>query len=288
MTASLWKRRLRTNLFKFCLGALLTILYIFPLFWMFSTSIKSPQEILHVPPILFPAHPQTESYFQVLGLPTDRPPLSINGITLLINTLTISVYTTILTLLLAVPGAYALARFRLRGRSAMLLVFLLAQMLPNVLLVIPLFILFKPLGLINTFSGVILADAALALPMAIIILRASFLQIPVDLEEAALIDGGSRIQVLWYIIVPLIRAGLIAVGVFAFLTAWGELIFALTFLQNPELHPVSVGVYQFIGMYTTQWDSMMAFSTLIALPALIAFLFLQKYFIRGMTTGAVR
>ncbi len=288
MSTSLWNRRTRTNILKFCLGAVLTVLYIFPLFWMFTTSIKSPEEILHVPPILLPEHPQTEGYLQVLGLSGDRQSLSINGITLLINTLVISVYTTILTLLLAVPGAYALARFRIRGGSLFLLCFLVAQMLPNVLLVIPLFILFKPLGLINRYASVILADAALALPMAIIILRASFLQIPVDLEEAALIDGGSRLQVLWYIIAPLIRAGLIAVGAFAFLTAWGELIFALTFLQNPELQPVSVGVYQFIGMYTTQWDSMMAFASLIALPALIAFLFLQKYFIRGMTTGAVR
>ncbi len=280
--------RVRTNILKICLGAILTALYVFPLVWMFSTSVKPPEEILRVPPILLPEHPQAQSYLQVLGLSTGRQPLSSNGITLLINTLIISTYTTLLTLLLAVPGAYALARFRLRGRSVFLLAFLIAQMLPNVLLVIPLFILFKPLDLINRFTGVILADAALALPMAVIILRASFLQIPVDLEEAALIDGGSRVQVLWYIILPLIRAGLIAVGAFAFLTAWGELIFALTFLQNPELHPVSVGVYQFIGMYTTQWDSMMAFSSLIALPALVAFLFLQKYFIRGMTTGAVR
>lgn len=287
MTAFLWNCRSRTNLFKISLGAILTILYIFPLYWMFSTSIKSPEEILHVPPIMIPEHPQIESYRQVLGLPTDRQPLTINAINLLMNSMIISTYTTIFTLLLAVPGAYALARFRMRGRSIFLLCFLVAQMLPSVLLVIPLFVLFRPLGLINQYAGVILADTALALPMAVIILRASFLQIPVDLEEAALIDGGSSIQVLGYIIAPLIRAGLVAVGVFAFLTAWGEFVFALSFLQNPNLHPVSIGVYQFVGMYTTQWNSMMAFASLIALPALVAFLFLQKYFIRGMTAGAV-
>jgi multiple sugar transport system permease protein len=287
MTAFFWNRRSRTNIFKISLGAILTIIYIFPLYWMFSTSIKSPEEILHVPPIMVPEHPQIESYRQVLGLSTDRQPLTINAINLLMNSMIISTYTTVVTLLLAVPGAYALARFRIRGRSILLVCLLVAQMLPSVLLVIPLFVLFRPLGLINQYSGVILADAALALPMAIIILRASFLQIPVDLEEAALIDGGSRVQVLMYIILPLIRAGLVAVGVFAFLTAWGEFVFALSFLQTPELHPVSIGVYQFIGMYTTQWDSMMAFASLIALPALVAFLFLQKYFIRGMTAGAV-
>jgi multiple sugar transport system permease protein len=287
MATVFWNRRSRTNIFKISLGAILTIIYIFPLYWMFSTSIKSPEEILHVPPIMVPEHPQIESYRQVLGLSTDRQPLTINAINLIMNSMIISTYTTVLTLLLAVPGAYALARFRIRGRSILLVCLLVAQMLPSVLLVIPLFVLFRPLGLTNQYSGVILADAALALPMAIIILRASFLQIPVDVEEAALIDGGSRVQVLLYIILPLIRAGLVAVGVFAFLTAWGEFVFALSFLQTPELHPVSIGVYQFIGMYTTQWDSMMAFSSLIALPALVAFLFLQKYFIRGMTAGAV-
>ena len=277
-----------SKLFQFSLGAVLTLLYLFPLYWMFSTSIKPPEEVLHVPPILVPEHPQIESYRQVLGLPTNRPPLTINALHLITNSLVISTYTTLLTLLLAIPGAYALARFRIRGRSVILVLLLTAQMLPSVLLVIPLFVLFRPLGFTNQYTGVILADTALALPMAIIILRASFLQIPMDLEEAALIDGGSRLQVLTYIIVPLIRAGLIAVGVFAFLTAWGEFVFALSFLQKPDLQPVSLGIFQFIGMYTTNWDSMMAFASLVALPALVAFVWLQKYFISGMTTGALK
>jgi multiple sugar transport system permease protein len=285
---AMWNRRSLLKILPFALGALLTLIYLFPLYWMFSTSIKPPDEVLHFPPILVPEQPQVESYRQVLGVSADRPPLTINAIQLIMNSMIISIYTTSLTLLLAVPGAYALARFRLRGRSVFMLLFLTAQMLPSVLLVIPLFVLFRPLGFTNQYIGVILADTALALPMAIIILRASFLQIPVELEEAALIDGGSRLQVLLHIILPLIRSGLIAVGVFAFLTAWGEFVFALSFLQTPELQPISIGVYQFIGMYTTQWDSMMAFASLVALPALIALLFLQKFFITGMTTGAVK
>jgi ABC-type glycerol-3-phosphate transport system permease component len=116
-------------------------------------------------------------------------------------------------------------------------------MLPSVLLVIPLFVLFKRLGLYSTYLSVIFADTALALPFAIIILRTSFLQIPDTLEEAAWIDGGSRIQVLWFIILPLVRAGLVAVGVFSFLTAWGEFVFALSFLPKTEMQPVSLGVF---------------------------------------------
>jgi multiple sugar transport system permease protein len=135
---------------------------------------------------------------------------------------------------------------------------------------------------------VILADTALALPFSIIVLRTSFLQIPSEIEEAAWIDGGSRLQVLYFIILPLVRAGLVAVGVFSFLIAWGEFVFALSFLQNPELHPVSIGVFQFVGMYKSNFDSMMAFSTLVSIPAVIAFLFLQKQFISGLTSGSVK
>jgi len=131
-----------------------------------------------------------------------------------------------------------------------------------------------------------LADTALALPFAIIILRTNFLQIPIAIEEAAWIDGGSRLQVLYYIILPLMKAGLVAVGVFSFLIAWGEFVFALSFLQKVELQPVSIGTFQFIGMYKSNFDSMMAFSTIVALPAVVAFLFLQRQFISGMTSGS--
>jgi multiple sugar transport system permease protein len=162
-------------------------------------------------------------------------------------------------------------------------------MLPSVLMVIPLFVLFRQWGIINlSYTSVILADTALALPFAIVILRTSFLQIPIAIEEAAWIDGATRLQELYYIILPLIRAGMVAVSVFSFLIAWGEFVFALSFLQKPELQPISIGTFQFIGMYKSNFDSMMAFSTIVAIPAVVAFLFLQRQFISGMTSGSVK
>lgn len=273
---------------RFTLGLIATAIYLIPLFWMVSTSLKPQDQIFQRPPTLLPAAPQFDSYRSILGLPTNRPELYINSAVYFKNSLLIASATTLLTLALAIPAAYALSRFKFRGQSAFFLFLLVAQMLPSVLLVIPLFVLFKLLGLYNTYYSVIVADTALALPFAIIILRASFLQIPTALEEAGLIDGGSRLQVLWYIIVPLIRAGLVAVGVFSFLTAWGEFVFALSFLPDVGLQPISIGVFQFVGMYKTQWDSMMAFSTLVAIPAVVAFLFLQRQFITGMTSGSVK
>jgi multiple sugar transport system permease protein len=273
---------------RFVVGLFACVVYIIPLFWMVSTSLKPVDQIFQKPLVLFPSTPQLVSYRSILGLPTDRPDLYINTVVYIRNSLVIASWTTILVFLLAIPSAYALSRFKFRGRSAYLLFLLVAQMLPSVLLVIPLFVLFRRLGLYSTYLGVILADTALALPFAIIILRTSFLQIPEILEEAAWIDGGSRLQVLWFIILPLVRAGLVAVGVFSFLTAWGEFVFALSFLPKTEMQPVSLGVFQFIGMYKSNFDTMMAFSTLVAIPAVVAFMFLQRQFVSGLTTGSAK
>ncbi len=273
---------------RFAIGLTVTAIYLLPLFWMVSTSLKSQSEIFQTPPVLIPEQPQIESYRSALGLPTSRPELYITGTLYFKNSFIIASSTMVLTLLLAVPAAYALSRFNFRGKTTFMLFLLAAQMLPGVLLVIPLFVLFKMFGLYNTHFSVILADTALALPFAIIILRPSFIQIPDALEEAAWIDGGTRLQVLWHIILPLIRPGLVAVAVFSFLTAWGEFVFALSFLGKPELQPISIGVFQFIGMYKTQWDTMMAFSTLVAIPAVVALLFLQRQFISGLTAGSMK
>ncbi len=273
---------------RFVIGFIATSIYLLPLFWMVSTSLKPQSEIFHTPPVLFPSHPQFDSYRSALGLPTNRPELYITGALYFKNSFIIASATMLLTLLLAIPGAYALSHFNFRGKTAYMLFLLVAQMLPAVLLVISLFVLFKMVGLYNTYFSVILADTALALPFAIIILRTSYIQIPDALEEAGMIDGATRLQVLWHIILPLMRASLVAVGVFSFLTAWGEFVFALSFLAKPQLQPISIGVFQFIGMYKTQWDTMMAFSTLVAIPAVIALLFLQRQFISGLTAGSVK
>jgi len=273
---------------RFVFGLIITGIYLIPLFWMVSTSLKPPNEIIQKPPVLFPSAPQVDSYRSVLGYPTHREELYINTGVYLKNSLIIATCTALLVLALGIPAAYALSRFKFRGKTSFLLFLLVSQMLPSVLLVIPLFVIFRIFGLFNTYTSVIVADTALALPFAIILLRTNFLQIPQVLEEAAWIDGGSRLQVLWHIILPLIRPGLTAVGVFSFLTAWGEFVFALSFLGKTELQPISIGVFQFVGMYKTQWDSMMAFSTLVAIPAVLAFLFLQRQFINGLTSGALK
>ncbi len=279
----------RNTSIRFAIGLVVTIIYLIPLYWMVTTSVKPVAQIFQKPPVLFPSSFQIDSYKQIFGIPSGRAEIYINALVYLKNSLIIASATTLLTMLMAIPAAYALSRFQFRGQTAFVLFLLVAQMLPGVLMVIPLFVLFKQWGIINlSYSSVILADTALALPFAIIILRTGFLQIPTEIEEAAWIDGGSRLQVLFQIILPLIRAALVAVGVFSFLIAWGEFVFALSFLQKVELQPISIGTFQFIGMYKSNFDSMMAFSTIVAIPAVVAFLFLQRQFISGMTSGSVK
>ena len=282
-------RKQLETLARFLLGSIVTVIYLIPLYWMVTTSLKPVDQIFQKPPVLFPSPIQIDSYKQIFGLATGRAEIYIDAFLYLKNSLIIASATMVLTLIMAVPAAYAISRFQFRGRSVFVLFLLVAQMLPSVLMVIPLFVLFRQWGIINlSYTSVILADTALALPFAIIVLRTSFLQIPTEIEEAAWIDGGSRLQVLYYIILPLVRAGLVAVAVFSFLVAWGEFVFALSFLQQVELQPISIGIFQFIGMYKSNFDSMMAFSTIVAIPAVVAFLFLQRQFISGMTAGSVK
>lgn len=270
------------------IGLVATTVYIFPLFWMVSTSLKAPADIFRDPPIIFPSKPNTDIYHEIFGEPPDTAQVPVDGLLYMKNSLILGLGTMLLTMLLAVPAAYALARFRLKGSNLFMLLLLFSQMLPEVLLVIPLFIFFRDLTMINKHISVIVADTAMALPFSIIILRTSFLQVPRDLEEAALIDGASRLRALWKVIVPLVRPGLIAVTLFAFLYGWGDFIFSLSFLQNKELHPLALGIYNFVGYYRTRWEGVMAFSTVIALPVVITILLLQRYYVTGLTAGSVK
>jgi multiple sugar transport system permease protein len=273
---------------RFVVAALVTAVYLLPLIWMVLTSVKPPSEIIQKPPVLITTSPQIESYKSILGLPSDRPELYVSTISYLKNSVIIAAATMALTLLLAIPAAYALARFRLRGARLIILAVLVAQMLPSALLVMPLFVTVRSVGLYGSQLAVIIADTALALPLGIILLQTSFRQVPVEVEEAAWVDGASRSMTLRRVVVPLVRPGLVAVAVLSFLTAWGEFVFALSFLPDVENQPISLGVFQFVGMYKTQWDSMMAFATIVAIPAVIALLLLRGQFVSGLTAGSVK
>jgi multiple sugar transport system permease protein len=207
----------------------------------------------------------------------------------ILNSVVISVGTLVLTLVLAAPAAYALARLRLRFTALALLILLLAQMLPTILIAGPLFVIFSQFGLVDSYAAVILADTTIiTLPFAIIVLRPFFLSVPKDLEEAAMIDGASRLGAFWRVVLPLVRPGLVTVGAFAFLFAWGEFVFGLTLLTSEGLQPVTVALNKFIGQFSTRWNNLMAVSTAVAIPIVLIFAVLQRYIVGGITAGATK
>ncbi|MDN3495500.1 carbohydrate ABC transporter permease [Planococcus sp. APC 4015] len=255
--------------------------FLFPLYWLVSTSLKSPDQLFTSPPTWIPIPADFSNY----SVAVFDNPLMMRALG---NSLIISVGATVLTLALAAPAAYAMARLRLRWTGLLLLPFLVAQLLPAINIALPMFALFSQWGLVNTYPGLILANTVGTLPFAVIVLRPFYLTIPKELEEAAAVDGATRFQAFFRIVLPLIQPGLITVAVFAFVMAWGEFVFGLTLTTEREMQPVTVTLNSFIGLYGTQWGPLMAASTIVAIPLIVVFVVFQKYITSGLAAGSVK
>jgi multiple sugar transport system permease protein len=266
---------------KTLLGVLLMLVYLFPVYWMVATSLKASGDVFAIPPEVVPSPVVLRSYVEAVFTNS----AVIKGI---LNSMIIATSTLVLTLLLGSPAAYALARLRLRFALLIALLMLLAQVLPTINIALPLFLIFSRLGLVDTYLGLILANTALALPFAIIILRPFFLTVPGELIDAARIDGCTRFGAFWRVVLPLVRPGLITVGALTFVTAWGEFVFGLTLATSDELQPITVVLNRFIGQFGTRWNDLMAVSTVVALPIIAVFVGLQRFIVGGITSGATK
>lgn len=275
------RRRSRAEWRLTAIGIVLVGAFVFPLYWMISTSFKTPDQLFTDPPTWLPTQLELSNYMDAV-FDNDQMLQALR------NSAVISVGTTILTLVLATPAAYGLARLGLRWTGLLLLPFLVAQLLPSINIALPMFILFSQLELVNSYVGIILADTVNVLPFAVIVLRPFYLSIPRELEEAAAIDGATRLQTFLRIVLPLARPGLVTVGVFAFVITWGEFIFGLTLATRQELQPVTVALNSFIGQYGTQWGPLMAASTVIAIPIVVVFVVFQRHITGGLAAGAVK
>ena len=195
----------------------------------------------------------------------------------------------ILTLLFVIPAAYSYARFSFPFKNTSLYILLAINMFSGAVLLIPLYKVLRTLGLLNSYQAMIVPGVAFLIPTSIWLLKSYFEKIPVDLEEAAFVDGASRVQILRHIIAPLSTPGLVVVGIYAFIGAYAQqFLFAITFNQKKEFMPIPSGLYEFIGYTTVKWNEMMAASLVGIAPVLIVFLFLQKYIVEGLTSGAVK
>ncbi|TQL70577.1 multiple sugar transport system permease protein [Nocardioides albertanoniae] len=259
----------------------ITAVYLIPVYWMVNTSFKGAEDIFATPPDLLPLPPTFGSYADAVFSNGDIA----RG---LMNSGIIAVGTTVVTLLVALPAAYALARLKVRFVSAFLMLFLAVQMVPSVNLALPMFVLFSGAGLVNSYAGLIIANCSLAVPLAITILRPYFLAIPEEIVEAAKIDGCNELTAFWRVAVPVSTPGIITVGAVSFLQAWGEFVFGLALAPDERFQPVTVVLAGITNAFGTKWNDLMAVSAIIALPVIVLFIFLQRYIVAGLTEGATK
>lgn len=271
----------RRNIIIFIILLITTLVYIFPIYWMFITSITPLQEILGYPTTFWPKHPTAEAYIN--NFIRNRTILPYFK-----NSFIIGLGTSVLTLCCAAPAAYAMARFRLKGQMGINIFLLTTQMLPAIMLAMPIFILFSYFNLVNSYIALILANATLAMPFAILNLRPYFLALPKGIEESALIDGCNRFSAFLLIILPLVMPGLLTIGIITFLWGWGDFTFALILTTSEEVRPISMGLYKFIGQFGKEWDKLLAVALVATLPIIILFIAFQKYIVSGLTSGAIK
>lgn len=276
MTDSKWKMAGST-----LLGTLIIIVFLFPVYWMVKTSITPITELYNNPPNMFPIKASFDSYIN--NFVRNQDMIKYIG-----NSVVISLGTMLMTVLLAVPAAYALARLKIKGKAMIMILLLSIQMLPGIMMAMPLYIMFSKVGLTDNYMGLIFANLIHALPFAVITLRPFFLGLPGGLEEAAMIDGCNKFTSFTKIILPLVTPGLLTVSVFCFLFGWGDFIFALTLTTGDAVRPLTLGLYRFIGQYGTEWNNLMAVATLAALPIIIIFVSMQKYVVGGITAGSMK
>jgi multiple sugar transport system permease protein len=263
------------------LGTIFVLVFLFPVFWMISTSLKTPADIFATPPRLIPSPVTVAAYVEAV---IDNP-IVVRAVG---SSAIVAVGTMLLTLLLAAPAAYALARLNLPGGALVMLLLLITQLLPSIVIAGPLFVVFSRIGLVNSYPALILADTTITLPFAVIILRPFFLGVPRELEAAAMVDGTTQAGAFWQIVLPLVRPGLVTVAAFAFLLAWGEFVFALSLNVNEDVQPVTVALNKTIGQYGTEWNNLMAVATTVALPIIAVFAGLQRFIVGGLTAGATK
>lgn len=204
-----------------------------------------------------------------------------------LTSLIVGLGTAALALAVAMPAAYALSKYRLRVTVALVSALLVCQIVPSIVLATSLFIVFNWIHLINSYPGLILADGTYAIPFAILVLRAFFFSLPDEVMQAARVDGASEWQTFQRIVIPLARSAVITVAVFAFLNGWGDFIFALTILNGASIEPITLGIYSYLGNYTSDWGAVMAAAAFAMLPAAVMLVIAQRYIASGLTAGAV-
>jgi multiple sugar transport system permease protein len=266
-------RHLKTGI-----GLLLTAVMLFPVYWMINVSFTRDTDMRKTPPSFFPVDATLDGYRAVLG--QQLPYLG--------GSLVVGLGTVVLTLAVAAPAAYSLAKLRPRGGGVLGFVLLVAQMIPGIIMAMGFYAIFLTTGVLNTVPGLIVADSTLAVPFAVLILTTFMSGIPEELLQAARTDGAGVVRTFWSIVLPVSRNSLITVSLFAFLWAWSDFVFASTLDGGGDHQPITLGIYHYIGNNNQQWNAIMATAVVASVPATILLVVAQRYVAAGVTAGAVK
>lgn len=272
--------RLSKRAIFYLVVAFAVVIVVFPSYWLVVTSLQEEKYLLVYPPYLTPQLFNWRSYLSLF----EATPMVL----WLRNSIMVSLGVTALALILSVLGAYALSGFRFRGRGLFVFFLLATQMLPQALLVTPMFILFRQMGLIDTLQGLVVVDTAFVVPVTVWIMKGFFDSIPREIEEAALIDGCSRMSALFRIVLPLSLPAVVAVCVVAFFEGWNEYLFAVTFVSSSDNWVATMGLASFIGELATPLELVMAAAAIFSVAPVAFYLLMQRYIISGLTGGAVK
>ena len=270
---------LRSRLVLTLLQLLLAGVILLPFFWMVSVSLKPATEPFAIPARLWPQHPTLDNYLTAF-----RPEFRIY----FVNSVVVSLSTIAITVTLGLLAAYSFTRNQSKALLALMTLVLGAQMFPSSAIIIPIYRLMKGADLLNTYASLIIAYVTITLPVAIWMLRGFLARLPVELDEAAALDGAGPLRAFLWIIVPLSWPGLVATAVFVLIVTWQEFLFALSFTSTREMRTLPVGMNDFIGQYGIRYGELMASSVLVSLPVVAAFFLLQRQFVAGLTAGAVK
>jgi len=274
------KRRRVVKPFIIFWTVVIVLFLLFPFFVMISTMLKPGSEVYVSPPYWIPKKIALSNFVKLW---TQYP----FG-TYFKNSLIIAAGTTLLTTILCVPAAYAVSRFRFKGQKTLLYMYLVVQMFSPIVVVIALFKMIARMHLLDTYVGLILVNSVFTLAFVTWMLSGYFKTIPVEIEEAALIDGCSRMQTIIKIMLPISAPGLVTTIIYSFIASWNEFMFALTLVQSKEKTPLTLGLYNFVGRYTTQWELLTASAFLAIIPIIVLFLLIEKELVTGIVGGAVK
>jgi multiple sugar transport system permease protein len=259
---------------------LLLLFLLFPFFVMISTMLRSGEEVYATPPYWIPKHIILTNFVKVWA--------EYDLLIYFKSSLIIAFGATILNTLLTIPAAYAVARLRFVGRGFVVYLFLVIQMFSPVIVVISLFKIMAGLGLLDTYASLIMANAVFTIAFTIWMMNGYFRSIPIEIEEAAMIDGCSRVQTITRIMIPIAVPGLVTAMIYTFIFAWNEFLFGLTFIQSKPKMPLVLGLYNFVGRWTTQWEFLTTAAFLAIIPVLVLFYIIERRLVAGLAGGAVK